>query len=114
MTRFERLEVWHRAQDFALEVERFAERLRYDAASQLRRSSASIADNLAEGSMRGSEIDFARFVSIAAGSCAEAQSQLRRALRAGHDVSVLLRDAQQIGWMLAALRRYLTAVPAPG
>ena len=114
MARFERLVVWERAQEFAVEVERVARELRYDAADQLRRSSASVADNVAEGAERGSEADFARFVSIAAGSCAEAQSQLRRAQRFGCDARELICEAQQIGWMLAALRARLTAARETG
>src|SRR4051812_15837377 len=114
MTRFDRLHVWQRAQDFAVEVEEVANLLRYDAADQLRRSSASVADNIAEGAARGSEGDFARFVGIAAGSCAEAESQLRRAQRFGCDAVRLIGEAQQIGWMLAALRQRLTAARGSG
>jgi four helix bundle protein len=115
MARFERLIVWERAQEFAIAVERVARRLRYDAADQLRRSGASVADNIAEGAERGTEADFARFLDIAAGSCAEAQCQLRRAHRQGRNAGDLISEAQQIGWMIAALRRSVTAVvPAPG
>jgi four helix bundle protein len=114
MARFEKLVVWERAQGFAVEVERVAALLRYDAADQLRRSSASVADNIAEGAERGTDADFARFLSIAAGSCAEAQCQLRRAQRGGCEARELISEAQQIGWMIAALRRSVTAVPAPG
>jgi four helix bundle protein len=106
--------VWERAQEFAVGVERVAAQLRYDAADQLRRSSASVADNIAEGAERGSVADYARFLGIAAGSCAEAQCQLRRAQRMGCEARELISEAQQIGWMIAALRRSITEVPAPG
>ena len=114
MARFEKLVVWQKAQDLAVAADAVASRLRYDAADQLRRSTASIADNLAEGADRGTDADFARFLTIAAGSCAEAQSQLRRAHRLGVACAALIGDAQQIGWMIAALKRSLTAAPAPG
>ena len=109
MARFERLIVWQKAQDFAIAIDQATRRMRADAASQLRRSAASIPDNIAEGSERGSSAQFAHFLGIANGSCAEAQSQLRRAHACGHmsrEVFLDLIDtAQQIGWMLAALRR---------
>ena len=106
--------VWQKAQGLAVEVEKRAEVLRYDAADPLRRSTASVADNLAEGSERPTDADFARFVGIAEGSCAEAQCQLRRAVRCGHaELRPLIIEAQQVGWMLTALRRRLTAGPAP-
>src|SRR4051812_6156614 len=114
MARFENLIVWERAQDFAVAVERVAAQLRYDAADQLRRSSASIADNIAEGAERGTEADFRRFLSIAAGSCAEAQCQLRRAQRSGCEARELISEAQQIGWMINALRRSVTVARGSG
>jgi four helix bundle protein len=113
MARFENLIVWHKAQDLAIAVDAIASRLRYDAADQLRRSAASVADN-AEGADRGTDADFARFLTIAAGSCAEAQSQLRRAHRLGIACASLIIEAQQVGWMISALRHSLTAAPAPG
>jgi four helix bundle protein len=114
MARFEGLLVWQRAQDLAVGVAQFSAKLRYEAAGQLRRSSASVADNIAEGAERGTDADFAHFLDIAAGSCAEAQSQLRRAHRAGLDAAPLISEAQQIGWMIRGLKRSLTAAEAPG
>src|SRR3954465_15549935 len=49
MARFENLIVWQKAQDLAVAADAIASRLRYDAADQLRRSTASTADNIAEG-----------------------------------------------------------------
>jgi four helix bundle protein len=114
MARFEKLVVWQKAQDLAVAVEVVASKLRYEAADQLRCSAASVADNIAEGAERDTEADFARFLAIAAGSCAEAQSQLRRAHRLGFACAALISDAQQIGWMISSLKRSLTAAPGPG
>jgi four helix bundle protein len=114
MARFENLVVRRRAQDLVVAADAVAAQLRYDAADQLRRSAASVADNIAEGAERCSDAEFARFVAIASGSCAEAQSQLRRACRLGVDASRLVDQAQQIQWMLAALRRRLTVAPDAG
>jgi four helix bundle protein len=114
MARYEDLDVWTLAQDLAIDVDRFSRQLRCEAAGQLRRSSASVADNIAEGADRGTDADFARFLDIAAGSCAETQSQLRRAHRLGYEAGELIHRAQRVGWMIAALKRSLTAAPAPG
>ena len=74
MAQFEKLIVWQKANDFAIAVDKAALGLRCEAAAQLRASADSIPDNIAEGSERGTARQFAHFLSIAKGSCAEAQS----------------------------------------
>ncbi|MEO8637920.1 MAG: four helix bundle protein [Candidatus Taylorbacteria bacterium] len=44
--------------------------------SQMRRSSVSIASNIAEGRGRGTRKDFSQFLRIAFGSCSELQTQI--------------------------------------
>ena len=78
---FERLEVWHKAVEYAgtiYDVTRtFPEDERFGLTSQLRRSSVSISSNIAEGSSRSSRVDFNRFIEIAYGSLLESVSELR-------------------------------------
>lgn len=80
MQDFRNLKVWEKAHALTLDVYRntrgFPVDERYGLTSQLRRSSASVPANLAEGCARGGDIDFARFVNIAAGSASETDYHL--------------------------------------
>ncbi len=49
---------------------------RFGLAEQMRRSSVSIASNLAEGAGRSTPGDFRRFIRIASGSACELEAQL--------------------------------------
>jgi four helix bundle protein len=80
MQDFRNLKVWQKAHALTLAVyERtkgFPTEERYGLTSQLRRSCASIPANIAEGCARGGDLDFARFVCIAAGSASETDYHL--------------------------------------
>ena len=75
MQDFRDLLVWQKAHQLALETYRLTRNFppdeRFGLTSQLRRASASIAANLAEGCGRGSDADFARFVQNSMGSASE-------------------------------------------
>jgi len=79
--RFEKLDAWQLAIGFAQDVyratNRFPDNERFGLTSQLRRSAVSISSNIAEGSGRASDADFARFLEIAYGSLMEVVSQLQ-------------------------------------
>ncbi len=80
MRDFKELKVWQKAHRLVLEIYRrtapFPDNERFGLTVQIRRSSASIAANIAEGCGRDTERDFARFLSVAAGSTSEAEYQL--------------------------------------
>lgn len=80
MQDFRNLKVWQKAHELTLEVYRstreFPADERFGLTTQLRRSCASVPANLAEGCARGGDIDFARFVNIAAGSASETDCHL--------------------------------------
>lgn len=75
MRDFKTLKVWERSHQLTLPVYQasggFPREEIYGLTSQMRRASASIAANIAEGCGRGSEADFARFLQMAAGSASE-------------------------------------------
>jgi four helix bundle protein len=83
----ERLKVWKKAVDLAVDIylvtQRFPKSELYGLTSQLRRSSVSIASNIAEGSGRGSDTEMIRFLTIARGSATELHTQLVIAVRVG-------------------------------
>lgn len=83
--RFEKLDVWHEAVDFAsvvYEVTRgFPAEERFGLTNQIRRASVSVSSNIAEGSGRTSDRDFARFCEVAYSSALEVVSQAHVAER---------------------------------
>jgi four helix bundle protein len=78
MRDFRKYDFWIDSVNFAKDIYLMTNTFpRYDALSgQIQRSAVSISSNIAEGSSRESEADFARFLEIALGSAYEAESQL--------------------------------------
>ncbi|MDA0284212.1 MAG: four helix bundle protein [Planctomycetota bacterium] len=113
--RFEKLDVWHRAIDFADRIyavtRSFPADERFGLTSQLRRAAVSISSNIAEGSSRHSDVDFARLLEIAYGSLMEVVSQLQIATRqqfVSEDVNRELNaEADRVARMLSGLRSSL-------
>lgn len=80
MHRFKQLEIWRQSRQFCTQIylvtNDFPNEERFGLTTQLRRSSVSIPSNIAEGSSRKSNKDFARFLEIAIGSAYEIETQL--------------------------------------
>jgi four helix bundle protein len=80
--RFEDLEIWQLARELAKEIFILSKKgmLSKDFAlkDQMNRSVGSIMDNIVEGFGRSSRLEFIQFLSTAAGSAAELQSQIYR------------------------------------
>lgn len=80
MKKFQELLIWDRSHKLTLEIynltRTFPKEELYGLISQIRRSSASIPTNIAEGCGRNSDLDFNRFLVIAMGSASELEYQL--------------------------------------
>lgn len=113
MQDFKSLKVWRKAHDLALDVYRasggFPSSEIYGLTSQIRRASASIPANIAEGCGRGGNVEFARFLQIASGSASEVEYHLLLARDLGilkeETHSQLSDKVQEIKRMLSTLTR---------
>ena len=114
---FRDLQVWQKAHQLTLMVYRltasFPRDERYGLTSQLRRSSSSIAANLAEGCGRNGDAELARFCSIAMGSASELDYHLLLArdlkLLKVPDYAELARQTTEVKRMLTGFQQKLTA-----
>lgn len=117
MQNFKQIKVWEKAHGVTLQVYRvtnnFPKNEMYGLTSQMRRSAASIATNIAEGSGRGSDADFARFIQMAVGSTCELQYQLILSRDLNYldpsEYGKLEQDLLEVQRMLIGLLKKLTA-----
>jgi four helix bundle protein len=81
--------------------------------SQIRRAAVSIPSNIAEGSQRSSDREFANYVLIARGSIAELETQLLLSVDIGYlsneQITSVLQQLDEISRMLHRLHSKLIA-----
>lgn len=114
--RFYDLDVWRKAIDYASEIYGvtggFPSDERFGLISQFRRAAVSVSSNIAEGSSRRSDSDFARFIEIAYGSLMETVSQLCIAAKqkfiTREEFEKLTQQADDLARMLSGLMKSLT------
>jgi four helix bundle protein len=80
MHNFRELNIWKKAMDLANQIlecsTNFPAQHKFSVTSQLTRSDISIPSNISEGSGRGINKDFSRFLDIAQGSAYELETQM--------------------------------------
>jgi four helix bundle protein len=108
---FRNLKVWEKAHALTLDVYRvsksFPREEMYGLTSQVRRASVSIGSNIAEGSCRKGDAEFARFLQMAAGSASEVEYQLLLA----RDLEFLkIVDYQRVSNEVVEVKRMLAAL----
>jgi four helix bundle protein len=117
MFNFEKLDGWQKAIAFAdlvySQTQSFPNEERFGLTNRMRQAAVSISSNIAEGSSRMSQADFARFVEIAAGSVFEVTYQVfiaeKRTLLTKEQFATINKHAEELSRMLSGLRRSLFA-----
>jgi len=111
------LQVWQRAHQFAGRVDRETRSLargHAELGDQLRRAALSIPTNLAEGSSKGRDSEFLRFINIAVGSAAECDSLLAHAdLVEAVDAEVVRELTEELTVIRKMLFRLRSALQVP-
>ncbi len=111
MQSFRNLKVWEKAHCLTLDIyqssQSFPREEIYGLTSQMRRSSASIGANLAEGTCRKGDVEFGRFVQIAMGSASELEYHLLLA----RDLQLLnLIDYERLAEEVVEVKRMLASL----
>jgi len=120
--RFEDIEGWKKARELCNEIyEITLEELfmkDFELKNQIRASSGSIMDNIAEGFERNGKAEFINFLSIAKGSCGEVISQLFRALDRKYiqeeKFNYLKNKSIETSKIISGLMSYLKQSPLKG
>jgi four helix bundle protein len=110
MRDFRKIQVWQKSHELTLQLYKvtsaFPEEELYGLTSQIRRASASIPANIAEGCGRNTQTELARFVHIASGSASELDYHLLLA----HDLGFINQATYlELGNTISEIKRILYA-----
>jgi four helix bundle protein len=118
MADLQRLLVYRKARNLMKRIDQVLPRVRRRKprlADQMERAAESVGACIAEGRGRGSDKDFANFLSMAIGSITELEHHLQRALDCGilevEEHRSLTDDAIEIRKMLFGLKKRLSGTP---
>jgi four helix bundle protein len=114
---FQKLMIWQRSMTLAKRIYDLTKNIpkqeQFGLMSQMKRAALSIPSNIAEGSQRTSDKDFANFILIARGSLAELQTQLlfSRAMNFINEQQTkpVLEEIEEISKMLYSFHSKLKA-----
>ena len=115
------LVVWQKAMQLVKIIYQLTKKLPkdelYALSNQMRRAAVSIPSNIAEGYERKSSKEYIHFLSIAKGSNAELQTQLRICVDieylSSEDTRTALDLSEEVRKMLFSLIKKLTPAPCP-
>ena len=115
INRFEDLEVWQLARELCKAVKEVTEKgsfaKDFRMRDQIKASSGSVMDNIAEGFERDGRKEFIHHLSIAKGSCGECRSQSYRAYDFDYiteeELNNLLEKTETLGKRTGSFMRYL-------
>ncbi len=111
MKNFRDLQVWHKAHSLTLESYRitntFPKQEMYGLTSQIRRSAASVAANIAEGCGKRGNGEFYRFLNMALGSASELEYHFLLA----HDLNFVSEESyKRLDHSVVEIKRMLASL----
>ena len=114
---YKNLQIWQKGMEMAKNLysltKKFPKEELYGLTSQIRRSSLSIPSNIAEGSRRISDKEFANFILIARGSLAETETQIILAEEFDYinknELDSILKAIDELDKMIFAFHKKLLA-----
>ena len=103
MRNFKELKIWQKGFKIAVDclkiITAFPKEEKFGISSQISRAAISIPSNIAEGSGRSSQKEYARFIEISLGSSFELETQLLIALAVNYgnktDVEAVLKEVDE-------------------
>lgn len=115
MRNFRQYEVWQRAirlsEDVYLLTGSFPEKEKFALTNQVQRAAVSVASNIAEGSSKNSEVEFARYIEISIGSAFEVEIQLIIAYKIGYiSKDILDQEIEKLHTLQKKLNQFILKI----